>query len=164
MSDNERTGWRDRAYSAWHRALPWHLGLIDIDGVEYCKAPYCGKIVALYELCADLTREDKDYAKTLQLAKRADVRAYVVLYQPLGQSDVSAFRVRIVHPYLEPRFRELTPDEWMAELKSLRCHKVEPKAEPVPAARKTSGTHVCAWQRVDAESFACACGEVWRAA
>ena len=53
MSQNERTGWRDLRYSAWHRkVLPSYTFLMDADWWEY--GFYNGKLVILfyYELKA----------------------------------------------------------------------------------------------------------------
>jgi hypothetical protein len=90
MSSTERWGSsRDLTYSNWHREASmarflngrasWALGLIDIDGLEYCRS--CETPLALIET----TRYQGSYRKsdylTLRLAVRADVPMFTVFYE-----------------------------------------------------------------------------------
>lgn len=105
MSDHERTGERDLTYSKWHRQdsvsryIPgdaaWGLGLVDIDGCEYCRA--CGKPLALIETQAS-AREPKTARVMQELAAMAGIDAYSVSYQKGRDGEIELFRVRQVHP------------------------------------------------------------------
>lgn len=136
MPNRERTGWRDYAYSAWHRTLSDRLSFLDLDWVERCDS--CSRILAVYELAVDGGRDDKAYWTTQQVARRLDlterqgtVRGYVVLYTKSG-SDITGFRVKRIHPDPQDKYTAMTPDEWADNLYRLRwCHPLtRPQVAP----------------------------------
>lgn len=137
MTNRERTGFRDGAYSAWHRKLDDRLSFLDVDWIERCDA--CKRILAVYELAYDNGHQDGKAAwATKRLAQgqsdgRGSAKGYVVLYQTQGVR-VTGFRVRQVHPREQADFTAYTPDEWAQQLYALRwCHPITPR-EPEPLA------------------------------
>ncbi|MBI4293639.1 MAG: hypothetical protein HY661_19355 [Betaproteobacteria bacterium] len=136
----EQYGTRDRAYSAWHRRLSTRrfvgiehaqrLAMIDLDAalyVEYddeCKQP-----LALIETARDVGQPRKAASVTVNLAKRAGVPAYVLLYRPAPKPnpadarcpDIAQFRVRRMWPRPEREWRTLTPAEWAEALLQIRA-------------------------------------------
>lgn len=139
MMQEERYGTRDRSYSAWHRRLSIGryvgieraqlLAMIDLDAslyVEYddgTKEP-----LALIETARDVGQHWKSATVTLQLATRADLPCYVVLYElgalanPADSSalDILSFRVRRLYPSPISTWRKFTPQEWAENLEKLR--------------------------------------------
>ena len=130
MSRWERNGgWRDQAYSAWHRTLHDDLDFLDIDWIEYCHT--CNRRLAVYELCADLTQTDKVAAVTKGVAEKLGIPGYVVLYE-VSDGLVARLRVRrMTSPATD--WKDLTPDAWACHLLRLRtCHPlVAPAAVPI---------------------------------
>jgi hypothetical protein len=99
VSRLERTGWRDQAYSRWHRSLDRHnrLKTIDLDWIEYCGR--CMQPLALFELCADLERTDKAYTVTRNLSLLAGLPAWCVLYKPSTDGEgLVTVRVKQIAP------------------------------------------------------------------
>jgi len=120
MSSGERTGFRDLTYSMWHREAnlrpvlgrraAWELGMVDIDGCEYCV--YCKEALALIETQRS-TAPPKNASVTAGLAHKAGLPAYsvsVVAEAPNYCTDCGAplpatygpirrFRVRQIEPY-----------------------------------------------------------------
>lgn len=100
MSDQERTGVRDLAFSGWHRAaLSKDCTAIDLDFCEYCRV--CRKPLALIEIAKGHHDKIKPTTVMAALAQRADLRAYLILYDldpddEFGLSTV--FRVSRIHP------------------------------------------------------------------
>lgn len=145
MTNRERTGFRDQAYSTWHRQLDDRLSFLDIDWVERCDT--CKRPLAICELALDTGRDDKAYYTTQRLAKALDafdrqgtVRGFVVLYGKNPRGQITGFRVREVHPR-ETDFVPFTIDQWAKRLYSLRwCHPVTPK----PRAPQIL-PHTCQW-------------------
>ena len=85
----ERSGWRDQAYSDWHRQLQWraehkayagHYYMVDIDAVEY---RHGRETVAIMELKYGEGRKTTDSQRRvlLDLARRADVPLFQVNYR-----------------------------------------------------------------------------------
>lgn len=140
MSQEERFGTRERTYSAWHRRLSTRrfigleraqlLSMIDLDCslfVEYddgSKAP-----LALIETARDVGQAHKAATVTLNLAKRAKLPCYVVLYSTAGvpnpadatAQDIASFRIRRLWPKPEDAWRELSPAEWASGLVRIRA-------------------------------------------
>lgn len=138
MSDKERTGWRDLTYSHWHRAASvkrfltgadaQKLGMIDIDGCEYC--PFCGQPLALIETQRS-TAVPKSAAVTAALAKMAGIPAWsvsVIADEPIGcdrcgrpmkWSDIRAFLVRQIEPY-DSAVVEMMPEIFAKWLLAMR--------------------------------------------
>ena len=144
MAQEERFGTRDRSYSAWHRRMSTRrfvgienaqlLSMIDLDAslyVEYddgTKEP-----LALIETARDVGQGFKPATVTANLAKRADLPCFVVLYTLAGTpnpadtnwSDISRFRVRRLYPQPENAWRTVTPAEWAQTLMALRRWKAD---------------------------------------
>lgn len=76
----ERYGERDLCFSGWHRyQLNKSLTMTDLDCVEYCQR--CNKPLALIELAYDVG-QDKKWTRPIQeLAKMAELPAYLVFYK-----------------------------------------------------------------------------------
>ena len=141
MSQEERYGTRDMSYSAWHRRnsirryvgieAAQTLAMIDLDGslwIEYddkTKEP-----VALVETAMDVGQWGKPCTVTRNLAKRANMPCFVLLYKlsatrrnpaDTAYFDVESLRVKRVYP--EPEDRQwsiLTPDAWARMLITIR--------------------------------------------
>lgn len=142
----ERYGTRDRTYSAWHRRLSTRrfvgieraqsLAMIDLDMAVYVEYDDATKEpLALVETAYDHGQVFKSAAVTCNLAKKAGIPAFIVLYKPSERSnpadprckDISAFRVRRVWPEPTPYFK-MTPERWAQSLVRLRdkeCAKLD---------------------------------------
>lgn len=142
MTNRERTGFRDAAYSAWHRsALVDSAQFMDIDWIERCHT--CHHTLAIYETAFDNGKQDaKAYYATREIALRAGLPGFLVLYQTDRSGRISAFRVKRIAPG-EPDddFVVFTPDEWAERLRRFRiCHPIArreqtpPTSEPVRCA------------------------------
>lgn len=129
MSRQERSGWRDQAYSRWHRSLPYPLDFLDIDWIEFCHE--CDRIFAVYELCANIDQFDKVATQTTVIAERLGVPGFLVLYEA-ADSNIHRFRIRRLTAPVTP-FKELTPAQWARQLVALRtCHPVQREVPPQP--------------------------------
>ena len=136
---SERTGTRDRAYSAWHRSRSIRrfvggkraeeLSMIDLDGAMYVEYDDLEKEpLALIETALDIGQQTKPATVTARLAQRAGLPAYVVLYTPSSQPnpadglqpDIQRFRVRRIWPSPEPGWRQITPRSWAEALLQIR--------------------------------------------
>lgn len=139
MSQEERTGIRDRTYSAWHRrgSLRRFVGLeqaqllamADIDAALWVEYDDLSKVpLAIIETARDTGDGYKSGTVLHHLAKRARLPGYVVLLRPAAKpnpadtrcQDVASFRVRRVWPRPENGWRELTPAEWANGLLRIR--------------------------------------------
>lgn len=127
MSRVERTGWRDEAYSAWHRSLVDGLDFLDIDWIEYCHV--CKRELAVYELCADIHQEDKVAYKTKDVAEKLGVPGFVVLYH-VTNGTVDGFRIRrLTAPASD--WKNVSPETWARQLVALRtCHPIKSTPRP----------------------------------
>jgi hypothetical protein len=133
VSSEERTGRRDLTYSGWHREdvirsygltryQAWLLGLIDIDGCEYCR--HCREPLVLIETQVS-ARAPKPAPVTAVLAKRAGIPAYSVSIELVGGEPVM-FRFRRLEPPLDT-IKEMEPREFAWWLLSLRTeHECTP--------------------------------------
>lgn len=129
---------RDRAYGAWHRApsigrylrrdQAEALTMVDLDSVLFTEYDHGRKYpLALVEVARDIGQE-KPAGVMQQLARMADVPAYVALYTPASHAnpsnpnwaDVESFRVRRMWPRPEPDWRVLTPAQWARALVLIR--------------------------------------------
>lgn len=129
---------RDRAYGAWHRAPSIRrylrsrqaesLTMIDLDSVLFTEYDNDAKLpLALVEVARDVGQE-KPARVMQQLAKLANVPAYVALYTPASSanpanpnwSDIKSFRIRRVWPHPETGWRLLTPAQWALALVQIR--------------------------------------------
>lgn len=141
MSQEERFGTRDRAYSAWHRRMSTRrfvgieraqtLAMIDLDAalyVEYEDKTY--EPLALIETARDCGQTQKVAIATKRLAMRTRpvVPAYTLLYTLAAEPnpadtawpDISSFRVRRIWPEPETAWEIISPAEWARRLVQLR--------------------------------------------
>lgn len=136
--DIERHGYRALDYSSWHRtgSLRRYLGrdlaatilLTDIDHTMWCEYGGEHQPLLLVESAMDIG-QDKQASVIQQLARRADLPAYVVLWQRAQQpsasderfADIERFRVRRVWPNPEAEWSVLTPQQWAERLLILRA-------------------------------------------
>lgn len=129
---------RDRAYGAWHRAPSIRrylrrdqaesLTMVDLDSVLFAEYDNAGKLpLALVEVARDIGQE-KPAGVMQQLARLANVPAYVALYTSAPTAnpsnpnwdDIESFRVRRMWPRPEPSWRVLTPTQWAQALVQIR--------------------------------------------
>ncbi|WP_414450672.1 hypothetical protein AB4851_16390 [Burkholderia sp. 22PA0099] len=83
--------------------------------------------LALVEVARDIGQE-KPTSVLQQLARLANVPAYVALYRPAlnvnpsnpNWDDIESFRVRRLWPQPEPSWRILSPSEWARALVQIR--------------------------------------------
>lgn len=139
MSQEEIYNTRDRAYSAWHRRLSTSrfvgiekaqlLAMIDLDASVYIEYDDGTKEpLALIETAQDVGQTYKTATVTLNLAKRANLPCYIVLYQlsekrnPFDGKwmDIKQFRIKRLHPQYEHNWRTMDPKEWALNLIKLR--------------------------------------------
>lgn len=139
MSQEERYGNRDQAYSAWHRRnstrrfvgieLAQTLAMIDIDCALYVEYDDRSKEpLALVETACDVGQPYKTATVTRRLAERAGIPGWCVLYRlsdtvnpaDLSQRDITAFRVKRLTPFPQSQFAEMTPQQWCEFLCQLR--------------------------------------------
>lgn len=141
MALEERYGFRDQAYSQWHRPSSTAryiglekaqlLGMIDLDVSLYVEYENKTKIpVALIEAAVDQGEDWKPSTVTQKLAEMANLPAACVLYT-LGDCanpgcktvrDITMVRVRRLWP--DPmrlgEFRRLKPSTWAQSLLNMR--------------------------------------------
>lgn len=129
---------RDRAYGVWHRAPSIKrylcreqaeaLTMVDLDSVLFTEYDNTGKVpLALVEVARDIGQE-KPAGVMQQLARLANVPAYVALYtasptaNPANPNwdDIESFRVRRMWPRPEAGWRLLTPGQWARALVQIR--------------------------------------------
>lgn len=134
----ERYETRDRAYGVWHRApsigrylradQAESLTMADLDSVLFTEYDAGQKVpLALVEVARDIGQE-KPTSVLQQLARLANVPAYVALYRPAlsanpsnpNWDDIESFRVRRLWPQPEPSWRTLSPSEWARALVQIR--------------------------------------------
>lgn len=140
MAQEEKTDRRNKSYSEWHRRNSTRrfigieaaqlLAMIDLDAslwVEYDDGTK--ETVALIETAIDTGQPYKNATVTLNLAKRANVPCYVVLYtlsdkpNPANPTcrDIDSFRVKRLYPEpMDYDWRILTPTQWAQALVKIR--------------------------------------------
>ena len=142
---------RDRAYGVWHRSrsISRFLGrrqaqsltMADLDSVLFVEYGYSGKLpLALVEVAQDIGQE-KPTGVIRELAKLANLPAYVSLYTPAPRAnpaspawhDIDGFRVKRVWPKPEPSWRTLSPGEWANALVQIRDWQLR-RFSSMPAA------------------------------
>jgi len=147
MSQEEVYNTRDRSYSAWHRRKSSGrfigiekaqlLAMIDLDAslyIEYddgTKEP-----IALIETAQDVGQKYKPVTVTRNLAKRADLPCFVLLYT-LSQKrnpadtrwmDIEKFRSKLMWPIQENTWTINTPKEWaeiLIRMREWQCKKLD---------------------------------------
>ena len=112
MSDHERFGTRDLAYSRWHRTLGKELTYIDVDGCEYCY--HCREPLALVETAMDIDQAFKTTTVMRRLAEKAVIPAYLVYYQV----RITRFRVQQVVPQFGT-IKVISPEEYARKLQEI---------------------------------------------
>jgi len=95
MSRWERYGTRDITFSGWHRTLPDYCTAIDIDFLEYCQK--CRNPLALIEIAQDVGQSHKPTRIMEELAKKADIEAYLILYKK-AESGIGDCRIARIWP------------------------------------------------------------------
>ncbi|VCT41781.1 Uncharacterised protein [Burkholderia pseudomallei] len=135
----ERHFLRDRTYGNWHRApsiirfLPARdaegMTMVDLDSVLFVEHDSEQKIpLCLVEAARDIGQTTKPTGVIRALAERANLPAFVVLYEPSdcqnpaneNWSDVESFRVMRIWPHPERTWRVLTPRQWAHALVAIR--------------------------------------------
>jgi hypothetical protein len=126
MSEHERTGSRNLAYSRWHRTASLRrfigeraaraCGMIDLDGVEICRR--CSEPLALVETCYDV-QQFKATTVLRRLAMLANLDAYLIYYVTDLDGEITGYRIAKVWP---ERIGPVpwTVDQWARKLAGLR--------------------------------------------
>lgn len=136
----ERYGRRDLCYSGWHRArstqrfvgieAAQNLLLCDIDSMTWVEySPGDREPLCLIEAARDTGQPYKSATAIRNLARRANLPCYVVLYTPGPTAnpadnrlqDITKFRVKRLHPRPEHGWRELSPGQWAQALLRIRA-------------------------------------------
>jgi hypothetical protein len=141
MSQEERFGTRDRAYSAWHRRNSTRrfvgienaqlLAMIDLDASLYVEYDDGSREpLALIETARDVGQPYKNAQVTLNLARRANIPCYIVLYKLSSKinpadtdwPDIESFRIMRLHPNPTPagKWFLVSPEKWAEHLLELR--------------------------------------------
>jgi len=134
----ERYPTRDRSYGIWHRVKSIRrflttqqagaLTMADLDSVLFAEYNYPDKLpLCLIEVAQDIG-QDKPAGVIRNLAKLADIPAFVALYthaeypNPSNTNwpDIDHFRIKRIWPHPEDGWRTLTPDEWANALLKIR--------------------------------------------
>lgn len=129
---------RDRAYGVWHRSnsigrfldrrAAESLTMADLDSVLFVEYGHSGRLpLALVEVARDIGQE-KPASVTRELARMANLPAFVALYTPADRPnpaspawhDIEQFRVRRLWPNPEGDWRTLSPLEWAEALVQVR--------------------------------------------
>jgi hypothetical protein len=111
VSREERLGFRDQAYSRWHRSLPDQCAFLDVDWAEICHK--CYTPLALFELARDTGQKFKVATTTAKLGEMAGLPAYTVLYRVDNFGEIDQIRIRrmIPDPYpSDGSFDCISPD------------------------------------------------------
>ncbi len=135
----EYLGKRDGTYSAWHRRHSTRrfvgieraqlLAMIDLDACLYVEYDDGSKEpLALIETARDCGQPYKNAQVTTNLAKRASLPCFVVMYKPSDTCnpadkewpDIEAFRVKRLWPNPVNDWQLLTPEEWAKKLLVMR--------------------------------------------
>lgn len=139
MAQEEKWKTRDRIYSAWHRRRSTGrfvgiekaqlLAMIDLDVCLYVEYDDSTREpIALIETAKDVGQPYKCATVTKNLAKRAGLPAYTVLYKASNEpnpaepecSDILGFRVKRLWPDPSNEWRELTPRQYADGLSKMR--------------------------------------------
>ena len=137
----ERYGFRDQAYSAWHRRLSTRrfigiekaqlLSMIDLDACLYVEYDNGTKEpLALIETARDVGQAHKSATVTATLARLAKIPAFCCLYRvaecrnpaDARWPDIAEFRVRRLYPAPDPTWRKISPRDWATALLAMRAY------------------------------------------
>ena len=165
MPQDERTGFRDQSFSAFHRAdsisrftendkIAKQLTLIDMDASWWIESdPISREPLALFELAQYHGKPSYKPAPVLgTLGERAGVPVYVIQYKTgdeanpanPGSKDIVEFHVRRDFGFMDPRNEEknvtLTPQrfvDWLIEVRARGIARIErERAEKAAAGEK----------------------------
>ena len=152
MPHEERFGSRDLTYSAWHRreSIQRFVGLdaaqtmcmVDLDVpiyLEYDDGTF--EPLILIEVAIDCGQDRKSHTVTKRLAMRADLPAFVVLYQKslepnpakISEKDIEGFRVKRIWPGREREWKRMLPEpyaQWLWDLRRRLSAKVIQQTMP----------------------------------
>lgn len=136
----ERWNHRDLTYSAWHRRGSMRrfvgiekaqlLSMSDLDCVLFVETDSASREpLALVETARDVGQSWKGASVTLNLAKRAHIPAYVILYSCSSERnpanptwpDIRRFRIKRLWPRPEHVWRNLSPSDWANALLRIRA-------------------------------------------
>ena len=141
MAQEEYSNERDLTYSAWHRRNSMQryidrrdaegMSMIDIDAVEYDQKTR--EPLILIETARDNGQGWKAATVTRNLAKRAGIPAYVLLYTPSEipnpsnekWPDIKSFRVKCIWPEADTEWRFYSAREWVEELNRIRQEQLD---------------------------------------
>ncbi len=134
----ERYFMRDRSYGIWHRVKSIarflapreaaSLTMADVDSVLFAEYNWGDKMpLCLVEVGRDVG-QNKDASMLQQLAKRADLPAFIALYTHAANRnpsderwpDIESFRVKRIWPLPQDQWMVLTPLEWAEQLVFVR--------------------------------------------
>jgi len=129
---------RDQAYGVWHREKSIGrfldhrqartLTMADLDSVLFVEYGHSGKLpLALVEVAMDIGQE-KPTGVIRELAKMANIPAFVALYKPAATAnptarawnDIDQFRVKRIWPRPDREWRNLSPQQWAEALVNIR--------------------------------------------
>jgi hypothetical protein len=129
---------RDQAYGVWHRERSISrfldhrqartLTMADLDSVLFVEYGHSGKLpLALVEVAMDIGQE-KPTGVIRELAKMANIPAFVALYKPAAAAnptarawnDIDQFRVKRIWPKPDRDWRNLSPQQWAEALVNIR--------------------------------------------
>ena len=139
MSQKEKTGFRDASYSAWHRIDSIRrfvgiedaqlLAMIDVDAALFIEYhDQSREPLVLIETARDVGQEYKTATVMRNLARRAEITAFVVLYT-VGDlpnpaypehKDIAYFRVQRIWPEPATAWCLLSPQRWSETLLRIR--------------------------------------------
>lgn len=142
VSQEERYNTRDRSYSAWHRRhstrrfvgieKAQNLAMIDLDAYLYIEYDDSTKEpLALVETAMDVGQSWKTATVTKNLAKKAGIPAFVLLYKLSTEPnpcdpqffDIESFRVKMIWPTYQDTWTTLTPQRWADALVKIRTQQ-----------------------------------------
>lgn len=115
--------------------------MADLDSVLFVEYGYSNKLpLALVEVAQDIGQE-KPTGIIRELAKMANLPAFVSLYTPAPRAnpaspawhDIDCFRMKRVWPSPERNWRTLSPTEWANALVQIRDWQLR-RFEAMPAA------------------------------
>lgn len=135
----EKYNTRDRSYSAWHRRFSTRrfvgieraqlLAMVDMDACLYVEYEDGTKIpIALIETAKDVGQNYKTATVTKNLAKAANIPAFVLLYKLSNQRnpydknwfDIESFRVKCLWPRMDNGWKKVTPEDWAKMVLKMR--------------------------------------------
>lgn len=141
MSQKEAYHNRDLTYSAWHRAESigcyvgvrhaYLLSMVDIDVALYVEYEDHNKEpLALIETARDVGQDFKSGTVTYNLAKRANLQCFLVLYSisdspnPADNSvpDIERFRIKQLWPLQDSNWQTVLPKTWARILLDIHQH------------------------------------------